>query len=303
MNPRRLRAYIYLLTATIIWAFAGVVIKQTLKELSPAVFLTYRFFISTLIMLPFLFLQKAKKLPSTRHIFMLILASLFGTTINLGLLFYGTNLTSVNDLAVITAIAPILVVLAGAIFLKERITKQEKTGIAVTLAGTAILIGAPIIETRGDGLSGIMGNILLMLANFGWVGYALLAKKLTQEKMTSFTITFTGFLIGFITLLPLAILESGGPQHATYSIQHISLEAHAGVWYMAVFSGIVAYILYNLGQKTIEVSEGALFSYLQAIFTVPFAVILLGEKLTLLFLLGAAVVIVGIVIAEWKKKT
>lgn len=233
---------------------------------------------------------------------MLILAALLGTTINIGLLFYGTNLTSVNDLAVITAIAPILVVVAGAIFLKEHITKKEKTGIFIAIVGTAILIGAPILETGGDGFSSILGNILLMLANFGWVGYALLAKKLTHEKITSFTITLTSFLVGFITLLPLAIIESGSSQHIIYSIQHISLEAHAGVWYMAVFSGIVAYILYNLGQKTIEVSEGALFSYLQAIFTVPFAVILLGEKLTLPFLFGAAVVIIGIVIAEWKKK-
>ncbi len=125
MISARLRAYFYLTITALIWAFGGVVIKVTLKELSPAVFLTYRFFISSLVVIPILLMRKIQ-IPKKVNYFKLFIVSLFGTTINVGLLFYGAKLTTVNDLAVISAVAPIMVIIAGAIFLKEHMVSMVR---------------------------------------------------------------------------------------------------------------------------------------------------------------------------------
>ena len=52
----RVRAYILLLIAVAIWGFAGPVIKFTLGYFDPVVFLTYRFFLTSLVIITLLFI-------------------------------------------------------------------------------------------------------------------------------------------------------------------------------------------------------------------------------------------------------
>lgn len=75
-----------------------------------------------------------------------------------------------------------------------------------------------------------------------------------------------------------------------------------GVLYMALFSGSLAYYLSNKAQKTIEIGEQSLFSYLNPLFSIPLAVFWLGETITPLFIAGSVVVTAGVIIAETKKK-
>jgi drug/metabolite transporter (DMT)-like permease len=70
---------------------------------------------------------------------------------------------------------------------------------------------------------------------------------------------------------------------------------------MAVFSGNIAYFLWHKAQKTIEVSEAGLFTYLQPIFAIPLAVLWLQETVSLPLLVGGVVTATGVFIAEYKK--
>lgn len=138
MNPARLRSYLLLLVVVVIWGIAPSVIKFALGELPPFLFLAYRFLITTVVLLPFYLGSKEKGL-SLGNIPLIILVSILGSTLNLGLLFYGTNLTTSLDASLITATAPIFVALAGVWFLHEHVTGREKIGIAITLIGTMII--------------------------------------------------------------------------------------------------------------------------------------------------------------------
>jgi len=71
---------------------------------------------------------------------------------------------------------------------------------------------------------------------------------------------------------------------------------------MAIFSGSIAYYLFVRAQKSIEVSEAVLFNYLQPIVTIPLAIIWLNERLSTSFILGAIIIAIGLIIAEYKKK-
>ncbi len=285
-----------------IWGFAGVVVKVTLNELSPFVFLLYRFFLIVILLVPFAIYKKVRLPRNRSEIFNLILLSFFGTTLNLSLLFYGTKLTTVIDQAIITGTGPMLVVLAGVIFLKEHITKQEKVGILVTIIGTFVLTVIPFFETKGDGYSNILGNFLIVLANFAWIGFVVLSKKSLRKNADPILLTTAGFVVGFVTMIPMALVETGSFGKIFSMISNASLISHLGVVYMAVFSGALGYFLYQKGQKTIEVSEAALFTYLQTVFTIPFAVVLLGEKMTTSFIIGSIIVVIGIAIAEYKRR-
>ncbi len=301
MNPHRLRAYIYLIIVAAIWGIAGPVIKFTLPSLPPFIFLTYRFFISSIILLPIIFFKKAKAPASIKDFVILTLIALLGSSINLGFLFYGYNYTTALDASLLSATAPLFVVAASAFFLKERVTKKEKIGLLIAFLGTLAIIFQPLAENKILFRENILGNVLVVISNFTWVLYIILSKFGLKHKYDPLYMTAYTFFVGFITLLPLAALQAGSLSNLVVLITDSPVQTHLGVLYMALLSGSLAYFLYQRAQKTIEASEATLFLYLSPLFATPLAVLWLGESITIFYLLGAAIVAIGVIIAENKK--
>jgi len=71
-----------------------------------------------------------------------------------------------------------------------------------------------------------------------------------------------------------------------------------GILYMSIISGLVSYILYQKGLEKIEASEAGLFTYLQPVFGIPFAILMLKEKISTVFLIGMILIIIGVFYAE-----
>lgn len=296
MSPHRLKSYSLLLIVSAIWGIATPIIKFTLGEFSPLIFLFYRFSVSTFLAIV-LFITIGFKIPKKpKNLLLMLLYGFTTSTLSLGLLFFGLKDTTVLDSSLITLANPLIITLAGMIFLNERVTKRERLGIAIAVVGTVLTVIEPVLQnTNGAGFS---GNILI-------VGYVLintlgvvLAKKLLRQGTDPLTMTNFSFIIGFVTLLPFALPEVLSSGFGI--ITSPSFEYHLGVIYMAVISGSLAYYLSNKAQKTIEISEQSLFAYLYPVFSMPLAVFWLGEKITPLFIIGATVIATGVLLAEYK---
>lgn len=300
MYTPRLKAYIMLLIVSVIWGIAGPVIKLTLKGLPPDIFLLYRFFISSIIAVV-IFVFIGIKFPQEPKLIRNILVyGFFNSTATLGLLFWGTDKTSLLDMSLISLFGPILIILAGFIFLKEHITSKEKIGITIAFIGSVLLIIEPLFKNQ-NGQSGLWGNLLILASLISSAYCGVMLKKLLRQGISpSFLANFT-FLIGFLTLLPFVTVKYGLGE-TFLIIKNTPFPYHLGVIYMAIFSGTIAYSLYNLGQKTIELSEAALFAYLHPIFSATIAVTILGDKLTLPVIIGSIITYIGVFIAEIKKK-
>ena len=179
--------------------------------------------------------------------------------------------------------------MGGAFFLKEKVTPTERIGIAVTVVGTILVIIQPFWENKAGANIPLFGNSLVFLGTVIWVIFTLLAKK--NRHLDPFILSSSSFVIGLIVLLPLAS-----------RIPPLTLPALPGLIYMSVFSSIVAYFTYVYGLSKIEVSEATLFTYLQPLFAVPVSMAFLHEKLTLPFLSGAILIIIGVFICEQRGK-
>lgn len=302
MSERRKKAYIYLLINAAIWGIAGVVVKLTLREITPFVFLAYRFLITLAVLIPIAIIIKTKIPRDRKILWRLFIVSILSTTINLGLLFYGISYTSVLDQTVISASAPILIVAASAIFLNEKIIKREKIGILITIIGNLVIVLQPILEGGAFKAQNAFGNFLILLSNLAYVIYVILTKEQLKEKIDPFLIVTFSFVVGFVTILPFAIFEAHGVGPMINQVRHLTLLGQSGVFYMALLSGALGYFLYQLGQKSIEASEASLFTYLQPIFVAPFALLLLHEQISTPFIIGSLVIAFGIFVAEFKKR-
>lgn len=299
MNPVRTKAYLELLLVSVIWGVAGVIIKYTLGGFSPFVFLTYRFFISTVLAI-FIFIIAGIKIPKDPRVLGLTIFNGFLiSTASLGLLFLGANKTTSIDLNLISAMAPIMIAAAGIIFLKEHVTGREKVGIAIAFTGTIITIIEPILKMNG-GVGALEGNLIIFVSVLVSVASAVLAKKVMRNEVDALTATNLSFIVGFITILPFGL-----PQILTSRFQILSsvpLSYHLGVFYMALLSGTLAYYLWHKAEKSIEVSEVNLIAYLYPVFGTPLSVLWLKEKITLPFMIGSIIIAIGVILAQWKKK-
>lgn len=302
MNPKRLRAYILLLTVVAIWGGAGPIIKYTLGGIDPLPFLTYRFALASIFSIAF-FLVKIKRGKKFRRLRANIgLAALYGilaVPLALGTLFLGLDKSTVLDLTLVSILGPLLIASGGALFFNEHITKRERLGIAIVLIGVIFNSFFPLF--RPDESSRLTGNILLLIYLLADSSSVLIAKIAVRRKIKPANLTNLAFIIGFILIAPISLYTYGASNLIKMVIK-LPFSYHLGVWYMAFLSGNLAYYFYIRAQKTIEVSEASLFSYLTPAFGVPLAIIWLKEKPTTSFLIGAPIIIFGLILAEYKKR-
>jgi drug/metabolite transporter (DMT)-like permease len=291
MTPR-IRAYLMLIVVGVIWGVASPVIKYTLAGFSPTIFLTYRFGISTIIAV-IIFATYGMHIPKNIGVFLtLLLYGFLNSVVSLGLLFFGMENTTVLETGLITLASPLIISTVGVYFLHEHVTKREKIGMGIAIFGTALTITGPL---------NFSGNLLVLGYVISTVITTLLAKNLLKKDVNPMTMTNISFIIGFICFAGY-VLFNFGLLHTTYYILHTAPAYHLGVLYMAIVSGTLAFYLNTKAQKSIEIGEASLFSYLYPIFSLPIAVLWLGEKITPMFIIGAVIIAIGVAIAEIKKK-
>lgn len=299
MNPARLRSYLMLLAVTVIWGIATPIIKFTLQGFDPAVFLAYRFSISTVLAI-IIFAVFGLHIPKNKGALLLVLLYGFlNSVVSLGFLFFGMENTTVLETGLITLASPLIISTAGVYFLHEHVTKREKFGMGIAIIGTALTIIEPLIVNGHNNLK-FSGNLLVFGYVISTVVTTLIVKNLLKKGVDALLMTNMSFIIGFVCFT--AYVLYSGSLSSTYSILHIPYPYHLGVAYMAIVSGTLAFYLNNRAQKSIEIGEASLFSYLLPLFSLPLAVLWLGEKITPTYLVGGVIIIIGVIIAEIKKK-
>lgn len=296
----RLKAYFLLIISALISGFAGPVIKLTLGQLTPEVFLLYRFFIATIaaiIMLPFVHLKIPKK-PGVLKDFLLF--GFLNVTLSLGFLFWGASKTTLLEMSLLSIFGPIIAIVIAHFTLREHVTKQERVGILVSFFGSFILVVGPFLAT-GDHIGQISGNILVILSLISGALGSIMVKRLLRQGVDTLTLVNVPFVIGFVSFLVL-IIAQGNLAPSINSIINLPLPYHLGVAYMALLSGTLAYYLGTKAQKSIEVSEAAIFSYIYPVMSAFLAISLLGEKIYPQLIVGAFITFVGVFIAEVKRR-
>ncbi|MDO8487943.1 MAG: DMT family transporter [bacterium] len=296
----RTKAYLLLFIATLIWGVAGPVIKFTLEFLPPSVFLTYRVGLQALLGLVWLRFIKQPGWPKDPvQLGSILLYSFLSIPIGLGLLFLGYSQTSALAVSIIDALYPMMVAVAGVIWLREHVTHREKWGMGIALLGTALVIIEPFFNRQVRHGTSLTGNLLIVASLVVGVVSVVMAKLIMRHKINPLAMTHVTFIIGFFFLLPISIFQFGlGP--TVQSILAAPLSAHLGVFFMAFISGTLAYWMWLIAEKSIEIGETAMFSYLYPVITLPLAVWWLHESVTPILIAGAAVIAIGVILAEIK---
>lgn len=204
---------------------------------------------------------------------------------------FSMKFTTASQGGVIAACFPLCASLAGWIFLKEKLS--SRTVIAIFLAVIGVAISSYFAPGDKRASNPLLGNLLMLGAVLSTTGYAICARIITK-RYSFLAVSAIQALGGTIVFFPLLFFAPVPTD--------ITMPALAGLLYVAVGVGIIAYFLFNLSISFMPAGIVALYGNLIPVFTLLFAYILLGEKMNTLQIAGICIALAGIIISSVSKK-
>jgi drug/metabolite transporter (DMT)-like permease len=192
--------------------------------------------------------------------------------------------TSATNVALLISMDLVFVGAASVRFLGEKPTWRLGAALSMGLAGAAIIeCGTGSIDMSTESLK---GDLLAIGAALSWTAYIILSKKaLSGEKPLSAEELTAGVCIA--TTVPLLfLLPFAGAPHA--GLDWMKLLALSS--YLAIFTTILAYVLWYKGLEALPASKTSVLLLLEIGFAALLAYAILGERVGIPTLAGGALI-------------
>lgn len=289
MSPRT-KALVAIILASLLWSTAGLS-KIVVRELDPYVAAFLRFFVASLVILPFFLKSNIKR----KHIIRDLVPLSMLATANILFYYLGLSVSTANAATLIYAGAPMLTAILAHKLIGERLNMQKIIGITLGLVGILFIAALPTI-TKGESVSGTLhGNVFFLLAIIVWSLYTIGSRSAIALKGYS-PLTITGVFM-FTTCIVFGIVSL-----FTFQPRYLTILAQPSILLLFLHLGTVVtvatYLLFQWAVKHSSASTASLQNYIGPIFSVMVNVTFLKETVTPAFFIGAALVMTGVVIAS-----
>lgn len=204
---------------------------------------------------------------------------------------WGLNYTLASHMSVFLYTAPVFAALGLHLWVPgEQLVRHQWWGIALAFVGMLIAM-APTTH-RVDAGAVMLGDALGLLAGLAWAATTLvlrrssLSEALPVKTLCYQLIAAAGVLMPVAAVLgDLAAIEVTAPVVASMTFQTLVISSGALLLWFALLRRYLA-------------SQLGVFSFLSPVFGVLFGALLLGEPLTLNFLIGGLAILMGIVLVS-----
>ncbi len=207
----------------------------------------------------------------------------------------GLQYTPATKTSQIIATIPIVVLMLSALFLKERLHPINMLGIVCSLAGVAMLIFGDRVQTALHGM--ILGDMLIFGAVLTTSIYMNMTRKL-GESLSSLHITGMQIFFGALLFFPLSLWDL--PE---FNWQATSRESLIAVIVLTIFATMGAFFRYNYALTRIPAARAAACIHRIPLVTSCAAWILLGKTRSFLQLMGGALVLTAVFLANHTLKS
>lgn len=288
MKNRKI-AYLYLTIAFCLWGSLYVVSKFVLGKIPPFTVSFIRYLISGIILLFLLKMNKPKKIEKKDYKY-IFLIGFVGYFLSLGAQLFGTKLSNASLASLINSMNPVSIMIFAAIILKEKLTIKKIICIALAIVGVYVIIGG----VNGNGQT--TGILISLFSVISWSIVAVITRRITQ-KYDAIQITTYGIIIGGIFTLPVSAYEVITTPNIKFDWNIIF-----ALIYMGLFCTAIAHVLWNKSLSMLEAGNCSLFYPIQPMVSVLFGCMFLGEKIDIKFVLGAILIIGGVIFSIVGKK-
>jgi drug/metabolite transporter (DMT)-like permease len=270
-----------------VWASTFVFTKEAFEEISPLAFAFVRFLGITL--LAFVALAVSKQAGDSRwrirrvDLPRLALVGVCGYTLYQVGFLLGLERTSAFSSSLLISTVPLftLVLLASS---GERPPLGAWVGVVVGLIGTAVFL----LDKLGSPGS-LAGDVLSLVAAISFAAYGVMNRPLVTRYPT---VTYTAYTT-VAGAIPLLLISA--PAAVAQNWHAVSLGSWLLVGYMIVLPVYVAYMVWNWGISRRGAATASRYALLQPVLTGLLSSLLLGEVFDVPKIIGALLILFGLV--------
>ena len=217
--------------------------------------------------------------------------SLYFLTENMALL-HSTS----SNVSILVSTTPLVTAMLVAIFYKsERLSMRQIFGSILAFVGVVLVVlnGQFILHLNP------LGDALALGASFTWGFYSLFMRRIMGRYSADF-ITRKVFFYGLVTIMPYFALVH------PLDIDLLT-SGSMTIWGNLFFLGFVAstggYLLWNWVMRKLGAVKSTNFIYLQSLVSMVAGHVILGERITIMAIAGAVILIIGMILAVRKKRS
>lgn len=281
-------ANIAILVTMLAWGTSFISTKIAVTEIPPFTLALIRFSLTSVILYSIIRKTEPQTTMSRVNGYKIALAGFFGISLYFCLENSGIKLTTASNASLIISVNPILCIALNMVFFRARLSLLEMLGIGIGLSGAYLTVTANgNIDFSSDNFK---GNLYMIGAMIAWAFYTVLSKHLQTKYSGIFIVTYQT-LFATLFLVPFALLEYD-------QWQIFSFSALAQIIYLAVICSALGYFLYVYALKALDVVVTTLYLNLVPIIGVISGYFILGEQILMIQLIGGAITIFAIFIAN-----
>jgi drug/metabolite transporter (DMT)-like permease len=275
-----------MLLAIIFWAVNFSVIKIALREFSPHSFNGPRFTLASLLLLGFLWKKEGNLKVERKDLAVVAGLGIVGNTFYQSLFINGIDLTTASATSLVMTMTPIFIAVMSAVFIHERIHWAGWLGILISFGGLYLVLfgGAPEIAFSNKALR---GNLMILAGNLCWAVYTVFSKPYL-EKYSPLKLTALTLAIGTLFYLPITVRDV-----LRQPWEALSARSWAALLFSAAFAIALSYFIWYSSVRRIGNTKTGIFGNITPVFTVFFAHLLLGERVTIPEVAGAVIIFFG----------
>lgn len=271
----------YLLLASFLWGTSFIAGKFAYETLDPALVVLFRLIIAGVILFPItlrFIKENSKSDVDWKKIALLGFLTYPATFL---LQFIGLQYTSASSAATMIGIEPLMVILIGQLFFKE------KASLTIWLLGIIAFIGVFLLVGLSDSEEISLIGCLLVLASTIVVALWLRLSKSVLGNLNPKVYTALSLQLGTLIGLPFMLLLI-----KDWNI-NFSYSSIIALLYLGIGCSLFANWAWNKGLSETETNKSGIFLALEPVFGVLFSIILLNDSLSIASWVGVALVILS----------
>ncbi|MBO5665876.1 MAG: DMT family transporter [Firmicutes bacterium] len=276
------------IVAQVIFGFSFMFTKIALEVADPLLLIAVRFCAAFLVMNILVWTGKLSLRLKGKNIRLLIMLGIFQPVVYFLGETYGIKYSSSSFSGVMIALIPILTMILGMVFLKEK-----ATGVQVVFA--ALSVGGVILASVGNnsGSFSWIGFVMLMLAVATGAAYTLLGRKISQE-FTPTERCYVTFALGCVVFTAMALITSLGDFRTKVLVPLTTPSFWVSIAFLAICSSVMAYMLLNYALTYISAGQTSIMANVTTVISILAGVVFLHEPFTPRQMVASVIILVGV---------
>lgn len=290
MHKKTAMAHLALLGANVLYSASFTIAKEVMPHyIQSSAFVLIRAVGAafTFWSLSFIFKNESVDKKDFKRLFTL---SVFGVATNQLFFLKGLSLTTPINAAILMITTPIIVLVMGSIFMKEKISLTTIFGIIIGFSGAVLLLtakGAISFQSAG-----FVGDLCILVNAVSWGGYLILVKPL-MKKYHTITILKWVFLFGSMLVFPF-----GFNQLQLILIEQFTPTIWLDVLFIVIGVTVVAYLFNTYALKELSSSVVSAYIYLQPLLAAAIALYAGKDAITSIKIISSILIFTGVFLAS-----